>query len=204
MMLPERSRSCKSGGKVLALVVALLGWFMASCLAQDEGVGSEYQTKAAQIYSFTKFIDWPAKKFPTSSSPFIIGVWGSDDITGFLREAFQSRRIKDRPVEIRHLTNKAELPSCHLVFVSRSEKDRLGPILYEMRHENILSVGESDNFLRAGGVISFLNVDGETRFQLNLSAASRESLKVSSKLPPIAYNGSAPRRPPPVTSPPDY
>jgi hypothetical protein len=196
----ERSRSRKLGIKALAILLALLGCFAPTNQAQEE-IGSEYQTKAAQIYSFTKFIDWPAKKFPNSASPFIIGVWGSDDITGFLREAFQSRRIKDRPVEIRHLTNKAELSPCHLVFVSRSERDRLGPILYEMRHENILSVGESENFLRAGGVISFLNVDGATRFQINLSAASRESLKVSSKLLPISYTGNASRRPPPITEP---
>ena len=164
-------------------------------------VGSEYQTKAAQIYSFTKFIDWPAKKFPSAESPFIIGVYGSDEITDFLRESFQSRRIKDRPVEIRHLTNKAELVGCHLVFVSRSERDRLGSVLYEMRHEGILSVGESDNFLKSGGVISFINVEGTTRFQIDLGAASRERLKVSSKLLPISYSANGAPRLPPVADP---
>ena len=164
-------------------------------------VGSEYQTKAAQIYSFTKFIDWPPKKFPSSESPFVIGVYGADDISDFLRECFQSRRIKDRPVEIRHLSNKAELTGCHLVFVSRSESGRLGTVLYELRHENILSVGESDNFLKSGGCITFLNVEGAVRFQINFSAASRESLKVSSKLLPISYPANGSPRLPPVTSP---
>jgi hypothetical protein len=199
-MFLERVRRRKFLIRALTVVLALLSCFAPSSRSQDE-TGSEYQTKAAQIYSFTKFIDWPAKKFPNSASPFIIGVWGSDDMTQFLREAFQTRRIKDRPVEIRHLTNKAELPPCHLVFVSRSERDRLGPILYEMRHENILSVGESENFLKSGGVINFLFVDGEIRFQINMSAASRESLKVSSKLLPISYTGNAPRRLSPVADP---
>ena len=182
------------------MICALAAGWAGACRAGPE-VGSEYQTKAAQIYSFTKFIDWPAKKFPSSESPFIIGVYGSDDISDFLRESFQSRRIKDRPVEIRHLSNKVELVACHLVFVSRTERDRLGGVLYEMRHENILSVGESDNFLKSGGVISFINVEGATRFQINLSAASRESLKVSSKLLPIAYPANGLARLAPITSP---
>ena len=177
------------GWKILAAGLALLGWLAGLCPAQE--VGSEYQVKAAQIYSFTKFIDWPAKKFASATSPFIIGVYGSDEITDFLRESFQSRRIKDRPVEIRHLTNKAELVGCHLVFVSRSLRERLSSILYEMRHENILSVGETDNFLKSGGVINFVNVGGDIRFQLNLDAANRERLKVSSKLLPISYPANA-------------
>jgi YfiR/HmsC-like len=184
--------------RLLPLLFALGASFPGLCRAGPE-VGSEYQTKAAQIYSFTKFVEWPAKKFPSSESPFIIGVYGSDEITDFLREAFQSRRIKDRPVEIRHLSNKAELVPCHLVFVSRSERDRLGSVLYEMRHENILSVGESDNFLKSGGVINFLSVEGATRFQVNLDAAGRERLKVSSKLLPISYPANG--RPPPANAP---
>ena len=147
------------------------------------------------------FIDWPAKKFPSAESPFIIGGYGSDEITDFLRESFQSRRIKDRPVEIRHLTNKAELAGCHLVFVSRSENGRLGSVLYEMRHENILSVGESEGFWRGGGVINFLNTDGAIHFQINLGAASRESLKVSSKLLQLSYPANGSPRLPPVADP---
>ena len=182
------------------MICALAAGWAGACRAGPE-VGSEYQTKAAQIYSFTKFIDWPAKKFPSSESPFIIGVYGSDEITDFLRESFQSRRIKDRPVEIRHLTNKAELPGCHLVFVSRSERERLGTVLYELRHENILSVGETDNFLKSGGVINFISVEGATRFQIDLGNASRERLKVSSKLLPISYPANGAPRLAPVTSP---
>lgn len=188
------------GRKILAVLLTLCVGLAAFCHGSTE-VGSEYQTKAAQIYSFTKFIDWPAKKFSSSGSPFIIGVYGSDDITDFLRESFQSRRIKDRPIEIRQLTNKAELVGCHLVFVSRSLRERLSSILSEMRHENILSVGEADNFLKSGGVINFLNVDGDIRFQINPDAANRERLKVSSKLLQISYPTNGAPRLPPITSP---
>ena len=151
-MFASRAAAFGSSRKFFTLLAALAAAWAGPCRAGPE-VGSEDQTTAAQIYSFTKFIDWPAKKFLSAASPFIIGVYGSDEITDFLRESFQSRRIKDRPVEIRHLSNKAELVACHLVFVSRTERDRLGAVLYEMRHENLLSVGESDNFLKSGGVI---------------------------------------------------
>ena len=199
-MSQTRAPTRRKCGKLTTLLLAIAAGWPGAGRAGPE-VGSEYQMKAAQICSFTRFIDWPAKKFPTSESPFIIGVYGSDEITDFLRESFQSRRIKDRPVEIRHLSTKAELVPCHLVFVSRSERDRLGTVLYEMRRENILSVGESDNFLRSGGVISFLNVDGATRFEINLGAARRESLKVSPKLLLISYPANGGPRLPPVTSP---
>ena len=199
-MLPKRAPTRPKWGNLPALLLVLAAGWPGSARASPE-VGSEYQTKAAQIYSFTKFIDWPPKKFPSTESPFIIGVYGSDEITDFLRESFQSRRIKDRPVEIRHLTNKAELVGCHLVFVSRSERDRLGSVLYEMRHENILSVGESEGFWRGGGVINFVNTDGAIHFQINLSAASRESLKVSSKLLQLSYPANGAPRLPPVADP---
>ncbi len=199
-MFSSHAAALGSIRKFLALLLALIAGWAAPSRAGPE-VDSEYQTKAAQIYSFTKFIDWPPKKFPSAESPFIIGVYGSDEITDFLRESFQSRRIKDRPVEIRHLANKAELAGCHLVFVSRSERDRLGTVLYELRHEGILSVGESDNFLRSGGVISFISVEGATRFQIDLGNASRERLKVSSKLLPVSYSANGAPRLPPVTSP---
>ena len=72
-------------GKISALLLALVAG-LAGLGRADPEVDSEYQTKAGQIYSFTKFIDWPPKKFPSAESPFVIGVYGADDITGFLRE----------------------------------------------------------------------------------------------------------------------
>jgi hypothetical protein len=152
----------------------------------------EYQKKAEFICSFARFVEWPSKRFSQPDAPFVIGVFGMDGVSDLLREAIQNRRIKDRPVVIKHLTAKEEIRSCHVLFVSRSERDRLGPVLGEARRESTLTVGECDNFLARGGVINFLNVNGEVRFQISPDAASRERLKVSSKLLQIALPTTPP------------
>jgi hypothetical protein len=151
-------------------------------LAQNPGEVREYQKKAEFITSFTRFVDWPERKFMQPDAPFVIGVYGSDTITSLLQEALQERQIKGRPVVVKHLLNKQELRACHVLFISRSERDRLGPILGEVRRENVLTVGESENFLGKGGVINFLNIDGAVRFQISGEAAAREKLTISSKL----------------------
>jgi len=163
------------------LVLAFVA-MMGRALAQSAGEMREYQKKAEFIASFTRFIDWPERKFAQPDSPFVIGVYGSDSISTLLQEALQDRQIKGRPTVVRHLQNKEELHACHVLFISRSERDRLGPILGEVRRENVLTVSECDNFLAKGGVINFVNAGGAVRFQISIEAASREKLTVSSKL----------------------
>ena len=154
--------------------------------AQGTSDLQEYQKKAEFISSFIRFIDWPARKFSNPDSPFVIGVYGTDSITTLLEESIQDRQIKGRRVMIKHLQNKEELRACHVLFVSRSERDRLGPILGEVRRENVLTVGECDNFLGKGGVINFVTVSGQVHFQISTEAAAREKLVVSSKLLQLA------------------
>jgi len=179
---------------LLALVV------MAPGVARSQGTGEtrEFQKKAEFITSFTRFVEWPARKFVLPDSPFVIGVYGSDNMTGLLQEALQERRIKDRQVVVKHLQNKEELRACHVLFISRSERDRLGSILAEVRRENVLTVGESDNFLGKGGVINFVNIGGTVRFQISTEAAAREKLVISSKLLQlsVAASGSISTAPP--------
>lgn len=155
-----------------------------------EEMGGEYQIKAARLSSLARFVEWPPRRFPQPDSPFVLGVYGTDNITDLLREALQDRRIKDRPVMVRHLTTREELRGCHLLFISRSERDRLGPILGETRREGVLTVGETDNFLARGGVINLVPLGGVIRIQVNLEAARRERLTLSAKLLQLALPAS--------------
>src|SRR5438874_13704538 len=167
----------------------IVGWLLLAghmVFAQSPGEVREFQKKAQFINSFTRFVDWPARKFAQPDSPFVIGVYGTDNISGLLQESIQDRQIKGRPVVVKHLLNKEELHACHVLFISRSERERIGPILGEVRRENVLTVGESDNFLGKGGIINFVNVGGQVRFQISTDAASREKLTVSSKLLQLA------------------
>ncbi len=171
----------------MRLLIGALGLIVSlAARAQSPGETREYQKKAEFITSFTRFIDWPARKFPQSDSPFVIGVYGADNISMLLQEAIQERQIKGRPVIIKRLLNKQELRACHVLFISRSERDRLGPILGEVRRENVLTVSECDNFLSKGGIINFISDGGLVRFQISTDAAAREKLSVSSKLLQLA------------------
>ena len=159
---------------------------LATIRAQGPVETREFQKKAEFINSFTKFIEWPGRKFAQPDSPFVIGIYGSDSISSLLQESIQERQIKGRPTVIKHLMNKEELRACHVLFISRSERDRLGPILGEVRRENVLTVGECDNFLAKGGIINFVTVGGQVRFQISTDGAAREKLNVSSHLLQLA------------------
>jgi hypothetical protein len=184
----SRSRLC-----VALIGVLTIAWFLLSVAgahAQSPTDLQEFQKKAEFINGFTRFIDWPARKFAQPDSPFVIGVYGTDNLSALLQESIQNRQIKGRPAVIKHLFNKEELRACHVLFISRSERDRLGPILGEVRRENVLTVGECDNFLGKGGVINFVTVGGQLHFQISSEAASREKLLVSSKLLQLAVPAS--------------
>ncbi len=157
--------------------------------AQNVEEMREYRKKAECLLSFTRFIEWPEDKLAPADEPFFIGVYGVDRISPLLLEALQGRSIKGRSVIIRHLLKRRDLRSCHVLFISRSEQDRLRPILRAVRKRNILTVGECDNFLLQGGVLSFVSVGNAVRFRLNPEAAAREELAISSRLQQLALPG---------------
>ncbi len=181
----------RSAQTLLLALLLLVSSMPAS--AQEPG---EYQRKSALICTFLRSVSWPARRFQEPGSPIVIGIYGTDSISDFLREAIQDRRYQDRPVVIKRFTRREELAGCHLLFVSRSERDKLGPILGEVRRESVLTVGESDNFLKAGGVINFVEVAGVMRYQIHGEAAKRERLTISGKLLqyalPTDYNPTSP------------
>jgi hypothetical protein len=184
------SRAIRSGallGIVLFLFLAPFAWSFGSADGDDGGqAGIEYQTKAAFLFNFAKFVDWPPHKFNEPDSPLIIGIVGSDPFGGLLDEAVQGRQINDHSVLILHIETLEELRKCHMIFVCRSEAERLGPILSEVRGDNVLTVGETDKFISKGGIINFVMVGDTVRFQINDSAARHAGLKISSKLSSLA------------------
>jgi len=175
---------------VLAAVFLLFGTPTGRAVADvdgDDTAGThEYQTKAEFLFSFAKFIDWPPHKFTQPDSPLVIGIVGTDPFGGLLEEAVQDKRINDHTVTIRHVEAMEELRKCHIIFVSRSEASRLGPILSEVRGDNVLTVGESDKFISRGGMINFVMIGNTVRFEINDKEARHAGLKISSKLSSLA------------------
>jgi hypothetical protein len=180
-------RSCALFAAVFCLLVAPLAWAFGSPDGDDDSQSAgEYQVKAAFLFNFAKFVDWPSRKFTEADSPLIIGIVGSDPFGGLLEEQVQDQHINDRTVIVRHIASMEELRKCHIVFICRSELERLGPILSEVRGDNVLTVGETDKFISRGGMINFVMVGGSVHFQINDSAARHAGLKISSKLASLA------------------
>jgi len=170
----------------ICLMIAPLAWAVAAP-SDDEGLGGgEYQKKARFLFSFAEFVEWPAHKFTQPDSPLIIGIVGADPFGGLLEEAVQDRTIRNHTVTVRHVENVQELRKCHMIFVARSESARVKSILDEVRGDNVLTVTEMDRFANRGGIINFVMVNNDVRFQINDAAAKHAGLKVSSKLLSIA------------------
>jgi len=180
-------RSCALLVAAILMLIAPLAWAFGSQDGDDDSAtAGEYQIKAAFLFNFAKFVDWPPRKFTEPNSPLIIGIVGSDPFGGLLEEQVQDQRINDRTVVVKHVEDIEELRKCHIIFICRSESDRLGSILNEVRGDNVLTVGETDKFISKGGIINFVMVGDRVRFEINNSAARHAGLKISSQLSSVA------------------
>jgi YfiR/HmsC-like len=181
---PENSRARRS---LVALLLAAL--FSLVCIpgacGQTEVLG-EYQLKAAFLFNFAKFIEWPAASFAAPQSPFVICIMGTDPFGRTMDDALQGKTVGDRPVTVERSKDLAEARHCQMIFVSSSEKHRVADILEGLRGAKVLVVGETDGFAAAGGTIQFTLEENRVRFLINTDAASRAGLNVSSKLLSLA------------------
>ncbi len=165
------------GVALVFCAMMIAGWFRAQ--AQDGS--SEYQKKAQYIGKLAHYVEWPKDKMG-HGIPLVIGIFGNDQASDQIREIIGSRRIKDREVVVKHLATVQEIAGCHILFVSRSEEARLAKILSQVRGDPILTVGESDTFLKKGGVINLRTAGGNVSMELNERNARRSSLVLSPML----------------------
>ena len=153
----------------------------------------EYQIKAAFLFNFFKFVDWPEEKTVDSNEPFTIGVIGTDPF-GKSLEPIKEKEVKGRKVVIKQIKNLKEkessknkdaieaLRKCHLLFICSSEKENLLTIIEALKDASVLTVGETSGFLESGGIINFVMEDKKVRFEINNFAAKQANLKIRSKL----------------------
>jgi hypothetical protein len=145
------------------------------------GVG-EYQVKATFLYNFTQFTDWPDGAFSSTNAPIVIGIVGEDPFGSTLDDVVRGEVVRGHPLVVKRLRADEDLRSCHVLFISRSEKERHAAILTGLHGHPVLTVSETDRFLENGGVVNLLMVKDRVRFEINSSATDRAGLKISSKL----------------------
>jgi hypothetical protein len=164
---------------VLVLLIPTLGG-----RAQD--APSEYQVKAAYLFNFLKFVEWPENTFVDPLAPMVIGVVGDDPFGSALPQVVIGKTVQGRDVVIRIYRAGEDLRGAHILFIGSSERKKLPAIFSSLRGSGVLTVGDMEGFLDSGGMIQFVAEDNRVRFAINVDAARRAKLKMSSKLLSLA------------------
>jgi uncharacterized protein DUF4154 len=166
---------------------------------------SDREAKANFLMNFAEFVEWPEGAFASASAPIIVGVIGEDPF-GAALDKMRDKMVNGRKLEIKRFKGSLEfrgeetpgrrqadiidrrnkklqeLKSCHILFVGSSEKRFLPSILKPLQNSCVLTVGDMDSFARLGGIINFVNLENKVHLEINLEAAERARLKISSKL----------------------
>jgi hypothetical protein len=149
-----------------------------------EGV-EEYRVKAAFLYNFAKFVDWPQEAFASPRSPVVVCIFGEDPFGGAV-EPLLGKAVGERQLSVKRSKRLEEIPGCQIVFVSSSEKDRLQAVFQAARSAQSLTVSDIDDFAQLGGMIGMLSSEGKIRFRVNVKAAKASGIQISSKLLKLA------------------
>jgi hypothetical protein len=165
-------------GKAMGLTLALVLLSFAPLSGQTS---REYDVKAAFLYNFITFTDWPANAFSTPASPYVIGVLGDDPFGSVLDEMVHGEQIKGRPLVIRRFKHIEDLHRCHILFICASESPRLNEILRWLKGQPVLTVADLPDFAQEGGGIGFIS-DNRVKLVINPAALRAVDLAVSSKL----------------------
>ena len=154
--------------------------------AADEYRADEYRIKAAFLYNLAKFVEWPAQAFKNPSDPIVIGVLGKNPFGNALVEEVSGKILGGRAFQVREVTDTQQAAGCQIVFVSSSERKRLGPLFSRIGNSAVLTVGDTANFVSEGGIINFKIDAGSVRLQINVEAARKQQLRISAKLLSLA------------------
>jgi len=167
---------------VLKRLISVLLLFLAlPWTARAQAAASEYAVKAAFLYNFTKFVEWPPNAFSGERSQFRVCVLGEDPFGKSLR-VIGDESVAGRRVSLLQAEEIRQPEDCQILFISRSERDRLSQILADLGEAPVLTVGDSGGFLDQGVIINFTLENGKVRFEINQEAAERAGIKISSKL----------------------
>ena|SRR5438270_321265 len=147
---------------------------------------SEDQVKAAYMYNFAKFVEWPPGDFASTTAPFRFCVLDDRSFQSELIQVVKGKAIAGRPVIVVPVQNTDDFGNCHILFVGSSKADQLPHIIATLRNRSVLSVGETEGFVDEGGIISFVLQDNRVRFQVNHKAAKQAGLEISSRLLAVA------------------
>jgi hypothetical protein len=170
---------------VFILVAALSGVHRGTGSAQNFAT-SEYEIKAAFLFNFAKFVEWPPQAVNDTVRSFVIGILGKDPFGDALEQTIGEKTVRGAVIRITRLSRLGDLRSCDILFISESEQNNLPGILEKIADQSILTVSDMPDFAGRGGMIHLYTENNKVRFIIHTQAAEKAGLKLSAKLLTLA------------------
>jgi len=182
--------------RLVPLLVAGLS-LAAAVTAQSPPVAahSEYEIESAMLYNFTKFIEWPENALGAGGTPVSVGVLGDEPMAAALEAALRNKSIHGHPVIVRRLHSSSDPGGCVLLLVGGADRKEIARLVRTVARSPVLTIGDQALFSREGGIVAFIHDGNRIRFEINLDAAERACLQVSSQLLQLAGIWRESRRP---------
>ena len=169
-------------GSLFTPLLALLLAAAAGAPLRAQTANEEYQVKAAFLFHFAQLVEWPPEAMKGEGEPMRVCTLGEDPFRGALETTLKGKKVGERALRVDHIKQIEEAKACQILFVSRNEAKRMPAVLAQLGSSPVLIVGESEGFAREGGIIGFSVEDQKIRFEINLDAARRAGIRVSSRL----------------------
>jgi hypothetical protein len=183
--LPQRMRSPLVA--LLALMVFITALTGAGAAAAPAELGrEEAAARAAYLYSFLGYIEWPSRALPLTDSPLVIGVLNADEVAAELLLTTLGRKIRNRPVNIRRLQPGDSMEGIHLLYIGPGEPQQVQDAIRQVPQRWTVTVTDDSSADALAGVINFRHIDGRLRFDVSQAAAERGDFKLSSRLLSVA------------------
>jgi hypothetical protein len=190
--MPKLPKACRRAHKgwhlILVLGLCAVAWLFAAPMflaqsAAQAAVPTQEEVEAVYLYNFAKFATWPTKQ---KSDVLNLCVLGSDPFGASLDRIVEDEKIDSRHLVVRRLKDESSVEDCAILFIGDSESSHLDRDLLAVTHYPILTVSDIPGFTQAGGTIQFVVQDNRVRFQVNLNAARKCGITLSSQLLKVA------------------
>ncbi len=184
MALLSRTHNRRSLAARFALAACtLLAVFVQPASAQKARID---ELKAAFVFQFANYVQWPDESFKDKSAPIIIGIVKNEAMTKTLSAAVRGKIVGDRGIQVVDIADEKAAETCHILYIDSADDEKVDNFLALVRSKPILTVSDDDNFTSEGGVIRLFELDSKLRIEINVDEAERSGLTISSKLLSLA------------------
>lgn len=151
----------------------------------DRPALSADEIKAAYLFNFAKFVDWPAETFADTAAPLQICFFGGEAVERSFR-TLEGKTVKGRALQVKTISRLQDLSRCQVLFIGADQLARWPQIQEQLTWGRMLTVSDGEGFSREGGMIGFSSQNNRIRFSIHLDKTQRSGLKLSSQLLQLA------------------